>query len=189
MVRTLFAASLAGLLTIAAVSAGAAEKAADGLKKGDPIGAFYVTKVAGAADDGVEKGQQLCYRCKYGSRPMVMVFARETGGKVNELVTQLDQAVEQNKDAQLRGFLTLIGDKKENLTKHAEKVATTTKSKNFPIVVAEDTENGPNSYQLDPKAEVTVVIASDGEVISRHSSKAAELDVAAVMNEVKTMLK
>ena len=56
-------------------------------------------------------------------------------------------------------------------------------------MVAEDTENGPNSYQLDPHAEVTVVIASDGEVVSQHSSKAADLDVAAVMSEVKSMLK
>ncbi len=54
--------------------ASAADKAEECLKQGDPIGAFYVTKVAGADEDGVPVGEELCYRCKYGSRPMVMVF-------------------------------------------------------------------------------------------------------------------
>ena len=123
MVRTVFAASLAGLLTIAAVSAGAADKAIDGLKKGDPIGAFYVTKVAGPPTTGSSRDSSCATAASTAAVPMVMVFARQTGGKVNDLVSQLDQAVAQNKDAQLRGFLTLIGGKKENLTKQAEKVA------------------------------------------------------------------
>lgn len=189
MVRTVFAAALAGLMVVATVSAVAADKAIDGLNKGDAIGAFYVTKVAGAADDGVEQGQQLCYRCKYGSRPMVMVFARDTNGKVGELVSKLDEAVAKHDDAQLKGFLTLIGGEKASLKKQAEKVAEKIDAKHIPVVVAEDTENGPSSYQLDPQAEVTVVVADDSQVVSRHTFKAADVDVAAVMKDVESILK
>lgn len=188
MVRMAFAAALAGFMGVATVSAVAADKAGDGLKKGDAIGAFYVTKVAGATDDGVEQGQQLCYRCKYGSRPMVMVFARKTNDQVTRLVSELDEAVAEHDDAQLKGFLTLIGGEKGELKQQAEKLSQKMDGKNIPVVVAEDAENGPSSYHLDPKAEVTVVVADDNQVVAKHTFKAAEVDVAAVMKDVEKML-
>ena len=40
-----------------------------GPQTGDSIGAFNVTKLCGAEDDGVEAGKTLCYRCKNGKRP------------------------------------------------------------------------------------------------------------------------
>ena len=89
---------------------------AECLKKGDSIGVFYVTKVAGAVDDGVEPGEDLCYRCRYGSSPMVIIFARETGGKVPELISQLDAAVAENEESSLKGLLTLMGDDVSQLT-------------------------------------------------------------------------
>ncbi len=75
---------------------------------GRSIGAFYVTKVAGATEDGVAVGDELCYRCKYGSRPMVMVFTRKDSGKVAEFVGQLDKAVGKHKEDQLRGLVTVM---------------------------------------------------------------------------------
>ena len=51
-----------------------ADNEKSGLQVGERIGAFYVTKLAGAEDDGVAVGKNLCYRCKNGGRPQVMVF-------------------------------------------------------------------------------------------------------------------
>jgi hypothetical protein len=180
------AASLAGVMAIAGFAI--ADDSSDTcLKAGDPIGAFYVVKVAGP-EDNVKSGQTLCYRCKYGSRPMVMVFARETGGKVTDLLKQLDAAVAKNDDAQLKSFVTLIGSDSEKLKATAEKVASSTGVKNIPITVAEDNENGPSTYKLDPKAEVTIVVAKNSEVTAQHTFKAADVDVAAVMKEVQGLL-
>lgn len=186
MMRTIFAASMAGLLAIAGVAI-AGDSKDTCLKAGDPIGPFYVTKVAGP-DDNVKTGQTLCYRCKYGSRPMVMVFARETGGKVADLVKQLDTAVAKHEDAELRSFVTLIGGETESLRGTAEKMAKSVGVKNVPITVAEDSENGPSNYKLDPKAEVTVVVAKDSEVKCQHTFTAADIDIAAVMKEVQGLL-
>ena len=105
-----------------------------------------------------------------------------------ELVKQLYGAVAKNEDAQLRSFLTVFGGEAEALQKQAEKVALTAGVKNVPVVVAEDTEAGPSTYKLDPKAEVTVVIAKDGKVTSQHTFAAADIDVAAVMKEVQTLV-
>ncbi|HUY32837.1 MAG TPA: hypothetical protein VMV69_08655 [Pirellulales bacterium] len=48
------------LLASAAIAGDLALKS--GLKVGDPVGPFQVVKCAGAADDNVKEGQELCYR-------------------------------------------------------------------------------------------------------------------------------
>jgi len=159
------------------------------LAKGDSIGAFYVTKVAGAENDGVEAGQELCYRCRYGGSPMVMVFARKSNSKVNDLVSQLNKAVESHSDARLKSFVTLMGSDEESLKKEAKKLASSTSVNNTPIVVAKDTKNGPSNYKLNPKDEVTVVIAANGQVVANHGFAAESVDVAAVMKAVESAVK
>ena len=63
-------------LTVALVaSVAVAAELKSGLEPGKLIGPFDVVKCAGP-DDNVKVGSELCYRCKYGARPMVMVFSR-----------------------------------------------------------------------------------------------------------------
>ena len=160
----------------------------DGLKQGDSIGVFYVTKVAGAEDDGVEPGEDLCYRCRYGSSPMVIVFARDTNGKVADLVKQIDTAVSENEDSSLKGLLTLIGEDAAQLKREAGKIAEATAVKNVPVVVAKETKTGPLNYKLPSDAAVMIVVAQDSQVVSAHHFAADQIDIAAVMKEVKQML-
>ena len=65
--------AVAMVLVTAAV---ASAEVTSGPQVGERVGAFTVTKVTGNPDDGVEDGKKLCYRCKMGQRPVVMVFAR-----------------------------------------------------------------------------------------------------------------
>ena len=100
-----------------------------GPQQGDRLNAFNVTKVAGATSDGVSEGQNLCYRCKNGSRPQVIVFTRSTDAKVAELVRKLDKAMTKNESSQLRVFVNLLGDDKEDLADEAKKFAASSKAK------------------------------------------------------------
>jgi len=168
--------------------AGAADTATECLKQGDPIGAFYVTKVAGAETDGVEAGEELCYRCKWGQRPMVMVFTRKGGSKVNELVGKLDKAVTDHKDAELRGLVTVLGDDASTLKDQATKIATESGAKNVAVVVAAESESGPESYHISPTSDVTIIFANESQVVASHSFSADSVDIAAVMKEVEQML-
>ena len=181
--------SFATVLGIAlGVSGMAAAETQDLLKQGDPIGPFYVTKAAGAADDGVEEGEELCYRCRYGSRPMVMVFARRTGGKVAELVEQIDIAVADNEEAHFKGLLTLLGDDAGALKAAATKFVESASVKRVPVVIAKETKTGPSNYKLSPEADVTVVLASDSQVIETHTFEADSIDIKVVMKTVTRML-
>ena len=160
----------------------------DGLKQGDAIGAFYVTKAGGAVDDGVEEGEELCYRCRYGSRPMVIVFARDTSGKVSELIKEIDTAVTANEESQLKGLLTLLGKDADALMAQATQLADKASVKQVAVVVAKETQTGPTNYKISADAAVTVVIANDSQVVATHTFDADKIDIAAVMNEVKQML-
>jgi hypothetical protein len=187
MSRLMMSFAVLGLMLGSMVSAADADQA--GLKSGEYIGAFYVTKVAGAEDDKVEPGEKLCYRCKYSSRPMVLIFTRSTDGKVMKLAKELDSAIAANSDAQLRGLVTLLGEDLSALKQTAKKAAMASGTKNIPFVVADDNVRGPSSYKIDKGAAVTVVVANESKVVASHSfEKADAVDVAAVMGEVKKML-
>lgn len=180
-----------GSVLTAALLAGvaiAAEAEPTGLKQGDPIGAFYVTKVAGAEDDGVKTGQELCYRCKYGQRPMVMVFARKNSDKLSKLVSDLDRAIAKHDDAQLRAFVTVVGEDQSKLKDSAKEIAQAAEAKKVPVAVAADSQNGPASYRLDPKADVTVILANESQVVASHTFQADGIDSSAVLKEVEKML-
>lgn len=183
-------------LAVALMTAGsllAEEAASDGLKSGpqngEPIGAFYVTKVAGAQEDGIDEGQNLCYRCKNGSRPQVIVFTRSTSPKVKRLVAALDKAAAENEESELRVFVNVLGDNKEDLSDAAKQLASASKAKHVPFVVPNEFENGPDNYGINSKADVTVLLASDSTVKASHAvSSADELKVAKVLKDLKKIL-
>lgn len=184
------------ILTLFAVSvfcaqfAVAGEKVQSGLQPGKSIGAFYVTKVAGAEDDGVKTGANLCYRCRNGNRPQVMVFTRSTDPKVVKLIESLDKVIASNSDQDVRAFVNILGESKDEASENAAKVAKSSKSKNVPIVVPNEVENGPDNYGLNAKAEVTVIIANKSKVAANVAvASAKDLDVDAVVASVKKSLK
>ncbi len=187
MVRIMIGAALLAAMSVVTPISAADSDAC--LAKGDRIGAFYVTKVAGADKDGVEAGQELCYRCRYGNRPMVMVFSRKSSDKLNQLISQLNDAVEANSSAELKGLVTLMGGDSDSLRKEAKKLASSTSVSNIPVTVANDIENGPKNYKLDPQADVTVVVASSSKVVATHAFNSDAIDVAAVLAEVKNAVK
>ncbi|WP_146406470.1 hypothetical protein [Allorhodopirellula heiligendammensis] len=193
MTRFLFSLAALCMLSAPIVTAGEPAKAAQdadakGLCAGDAVGAFHVTKVAGAADDNVENGSTLCYRCKYGQRPMVMIFTRSTDGSVPELIEQVDAAVAKHSSDQLKGLVTLIGKEPQELTSQANAMASKLKEKNVPIVVAKDAKNGPASYKLNADTAVTVLLVNNSKVVSRHDFEADKVDVSAVITQVNEML-
>ena len=166
-----------------------ADNEKSGLQVGERIGAFYVTKLAGAEDDGVAVGKNLCYRCKNGGRPQVMVFTRSSDPKVIELVKQLDAAIPQNSDKQLCAFVNYLGESKAAANSDAEKLADTSDAKNVPFVLPNEFENGPEDYGINPDADVTVILAQGGQVKANHAAGTAEeLQVDAVIADLSKIL-
>ena len=192
--KNLFVLSLGLVVALAISGVATADDAAkkqvkSGPQTGDSLGAFYVTKVAGAEDDGVEQGKNLCYRCKNGNKPQVMVFTRSTNNKVGKLIRKLDQAVAQNESSQLRVFVNLLGDDKEELSDTAKKFAAESKAKHVPFVVPNEFENGPENYGINTDAEITITLASDGGVKASHAfASVKDLNVESVLSDINKII-
>ncbi len=160
-----------------------------GPQHGDHLGAFNVTKIAGAEDDGVEQGQNLCYRCRNGSKPQVIVFTRSTDPKVTELVQKLDKAIADNESSKLRVFVNVLGDDKESATAEAKKFAAASKTTHVPFVVPNEFENGPADYGVNAKAAVTVTLAGDSGVLASYAvANAKDLNIDTVMSDLTKIL-
>lgn len=180
--------SFALALALAVPSLAVGEDVKSGLECGKGIAPFYVTKVAGAEDDGVAKDDNLCYRCKNGSRPQVMVFTRSTDAKVIALVEKLDAQLKQHEDAQLRAFVNMLGDSKDAATDSVKKLASAAKATHVPFVVPNEFENGPEDYGISPKAEITIIVANEAKVVANHSAASAkDLDVDSVIKDIEKM--
>lgn len=182
---------LAGICAVAviatATTARASSEVTSGPQKGDKISAFNVTKCAGAPNDEVKVGDNLCYRCKYGAKPMVMVFTRKADDQVVELVKKLDKAVEENSDKHLKAFVNFLGDRDES-EKSAKRLAAD--ADNVPMVVPDEAKNGPDNYGINPDAVVTVIVAREGKVVTSHGYTGTpdSDDIKQIMHDVNQAL-
>ena len=147
-----------------------------GPQPGDGVGAFTVTKAAGNPSDGVEDGKRLCYRCRMGSRPVVMIFARTADQPLAKLVNELEDEIKEHADAKLCSFVNMIGGDSDSLKNAATKFVKDNDIQNVAFVVPEDSQNGPDNLKISPEADLTVVCYKSSKVVSSHALKKGELD-------------
>ncbi|MSU76740.1 MAG: hypothetical protein EXS16_01460 [Gemmataceae bacterium] len=179
------------------------EKLQSGPKAGAVIpSAFECYNVNGSA-----KGRQHCFVCRFGLNPAVILFAKEPAeGKddvFNELLKQLEQTAD---DFQERGFgvgvVVLSPDardstnnadeeKTEELVKEAvlrEKLVEriTERAKPYKhVVIGVFPEKGPTKYNLNPKADVTIIFYQRMKIVGNYAFGADELKGADVERIVK----
>jgi hypothetical protein len=137
-------------------------------------------------------GDQLCYRCMLGNKPVVMVFARKADDKLAGLVKELDKAMAKNEDQKLSSFVNLLGKDSATLKSQAKDFVSKNKVENVAVVVPEDSENGPADYKVNPEAEVTVLIYRGGKVVANHAVPAGKLDektTAGIIADTSKILK
>ena len=160
-----------------------------GLRAGEFIAPFHVTKLAGAKEDGIEAGEETCYVCRNGGRPQVLIFSRSTDKPVAKLVQAVDKALEQNEDLQLRAVVSLLGEDPDELEEAAGKFAKDSKTKRVPFVLPFEFENGPEDYAIHEKAEVTVMLAVEGKVAANFAvARVDDLDTKAIVKGIEKFL-
>ena len=153
------------LMTAAVASA----EVTSGPQVGDRVGAFTVTKVTGNPDDGVVDGKKLCYRCKMGQRPVVMVFARSADESFAKFLKKLEGELEEHADEKLTAFVNMIGTDEESMKKAAAEFVAKHGIKRVAFVIPEDVANGPENFNIAPDADLTVICYKGGEVKANHA--------------------
>lgn len=157
----------------------------DCLEPGCAVDAFFVQDVTGPA-----AGEKLCYRCRYGDRPVVSIFTREVNGEVAALIKQLDGLVGKNAKSEMAGFVVLLTDEPEAQVDKLKEVAAKNDIKHVPLTTF-DGPAGPPAYKIAKDADVTVMMWVDGTLKVNQPLKKGELSkdkIAAIVKESDKIL-
>ncbi|MFM9960393.1 MAG: hypothetical protein ACKV2Q_04125 [Planctomycetaceae bacterium] len=134
-----------------------------GLQPGDDIPAYNVRDITGP-----NEGKTLCYRCKFGARPVVNIFAREMTPEVVALVKEIDGLVAKNGEKKMAAFVTLLTNDPDKDEAKLKEIAKKEGLKNVPLTVF-DGIAGPDGYKIAEKASLTVTMWVDGDVKASHA--------------------
>ena len=151
---------------------------AGGLSVGDGVGAFYVRDVTGPS-----AGEKLCYRCQYGNKPVVSIFAREMNDNVASLVKQIDSVVADNQSQKMAAFVVVLSDNPQGVEGKLKNIAKSKGITKTPLTTF-DGLSGPPSYNLSKDADVTVMMWVGGKVKVNEELKAGDLNAAKIKSLV-----
>jgi hypothetical protein len=165
------------------VSLAAAEPCKSGLAPNQRPGPYSALVCVGP-----QRGQQHCFICEAGDRPLVIVFARGLSEPLGKLARQLDQTLKEQSKSELRSWITFLADDQTSMDPKVVKWAQNYAVSNVPCAVFEDTV-GPPAYLIARDADVTVLLALNKKVVANFAYRAGELDTAAIQAIVKTIPK
>src|SRR6266446_5545266 len=142
----------------------AAGMAQEPCRSGIPVGQRpgpYAALVA----TGTYRGQSHCFVCETADRPAVIIFARSLSEPLGKLTHQLDKALNTYKSADLRAWVTFLGDDQTRLDPKVVQWGQKHATGNVPLAVFEDVA-GPPSYRLARDADVTILFSVGQRVVA-----------------------
>jgi hypothetical protein len=180
--RLLFNVSSIAVALIVAASAVAGGTITSGPQPGERVpGAFEPLNVTGP-----DAGQKSCLYCRYGTRPVVMIFARELTPQLLGLLKKLDAAAQTNDSL---GVGVVFCNDSQDLS---ARLAATAKQNNLShMILATYAAAGPSRYKLAPEADVTVLLYTHCSVKANHAFKKGDLSEAgsdAIVADLKLIL-
>lgn len=167
-----------GMVAVASLLAVAAFAAVEsGLKPGALPSPFQVVDVTGP-----NKGKELCYRCQYGSAPVLAAFVKNDATKAGALIGELQKVVDARKEKGLKSFVVFMSgpEAKANIQKIAKE-----KNITIPLVFLPQGAKAEDigAYKINPEATSTVLLWNRSRVKSNfvdvETTKVAEIAKAA----------
>jgi hypothetical protein len=159
------------------------EPCVSGLKVGQRPGPYSFV-----VSTGSERGQSTCYICETADRPAVVVFARSLSEPLGKLVAKIDKEVNENKKADLRGWVTFLSNDQPTLDPQVMEWGKKYAVRKMPLGVFES-ETGPPSYRLSRDADVTVLLFVKQKVVANFAFRSGELNDERTAEIVKTLPK
>lgn len=148
----------------------AAADSDDGLEVGAKVQQFYVRAVTGP-----HKGRSVCYVCRNGERPVVMLLVREVTPELPKLLRAVDEVVDQNRAVGLRGFGVFVGRDSKEVLPEVQTLAFNEKIL-LPLTVAAAPMEGPSGKKLADDAAVAVILYREQRVVANYTCRAGELN-------------
>jgi hypothetical protein len=140
-----------------------------GLKVGDKVQTFYVRAITGPL-----KNKSVCYVCRNGDRPVVMIFIRQITPELKKLLKGIDAEIDAHRAAGLRGFGVFLAGEGNELLPQVQTLAFDEKI-NLPLTIAAAPSDGSAGGTIHPDAAVTVILYRDMTVTANFAYRADEL--------------
>jgi hypothetical protein len=165
----------------AALAAGDTAPCVSGLRSGQRPGPYSAIVVLGE-----QRGQSHCFICETADRPAVIVFARSLSEPLGKLAAGLDQALLDHKPADLRAWVTFLGEDESALSPQVLKWAKKHAMRSLPLAVFENS-SGPPSYRLNADADVTVLLSVKQKVVRNFAFRSGELTPERIAEVLKAL--
>lgn len=140
--------------------------------------------------NGPAAGKKNCLYCEAGDSPTAAVFARDPDDPALEkLIVALDAAAVANEKADMYSFVVFCSNEPQ-LDSKLKALAQKCKLKK--VVLAIDSEEGPEKYKINRNADVTILVYRDYLVNANHSygkSQFTEKEIPTVLAEVDKLVK
>jgi hypothetical protein len=140
-----------------------------GLKVGEKVRTFYVRAITGPL-----KNKSVCYVCRNGDRPVVMLFIREITPELKTLLKQIDKEVDEHRASGLRSFGVFVASDSKELLPQVQTLAFDEKI-NLPLTIAAAPSDGSAGRSLHPDAAATIILYREQTVVANFAYRAEEL--------------
>jgi hypothetical protein len=140
--------------------------------------------------NGDSAGKKACLYCQAGDDPTIAIFARNANDPVlQKLISEVDQATVKYSKAELNSFVVFCSDDNK-LEAKLKDLAESSKLKK--LVLAIDSDSGPEKYNINKDAEVTILLYKERIVAANYTfpkGKLAEKDVEKVLADITKLVK
>ena len=182
MIRNLLAAAVVAVLGGAVVAA----DIKSGPQAGQTVpGPFHPLNV-----NGEDAGKKACLYCKAGDSPVVAIFARSSDdATLQKLIAAVEEATAKNAKAELNSFVVFCSDS-DKLEGKLKTLVEKAKLKH--VVLAIESNEGPDKYNISKDADVTVLLYKERTVVANHTfgkGKLTEKDVEKVTADIAKLVK
>lgn len=137
---------------------------------------------------GSHRGQPHCFICETEDRPAVIIFARSLSDPLGKLVRRLDAALNQNRKAELRSWVTFLAEDQPTLDPKVVEWAQKHAISNVPLGIFQDLV-GPPTYLLNRDADVTVLLSVKQRVVANFAFRTGELNNKEIHEIIKSLPK
>jgi hypothetical protein len=182
MTLVIVSAFLAGVATLGAEPGGSL---LSGPQVGDKVSTFYVRAVTGPL-----KSRSVCYVCRNGDRPVVMLFIRKITPELKALLKELDAEVDRSRASGLRSFGVFLPAENGSpeLFPQIQTLAFDEKI-NLPLTIAAAPSDGSAGGTIHADAAVTVILYRDQTVTANFACRAEELTTGRIENILQSVKK
>jgi hypothetical protein len=150
---------------------------ADPIQSGPQVGDKVPGPFAPLNITGPNAGEKCCQYCKNGSRPVVVVFAKEVSPAVIQLVKTIDRATGMNRDKGLGSYVVFCSDA-DGIGRQLQDIAQKEGIQNTVVTLYK--AGGPEKYRISPAADVTVLLYHHFTVKANHAFKNGDLTESAI---------